>query len=95
MDPENRFSMPEEAEQEIIKLHAAHISNPHAPHLEIRPKLGTSTFEPTGPPTPHAGQVINFGTVSTGIYRSSFPQPCNLDHLQSLKLKTIMYVPIR
>ena len=90
MDPENRFSMPEEVEQEIIKLHAPLISNPHPLHVEIRPKVGTSTIEPTGPPTPQAGQVINFGIVAPGIYRSSFPQPCNLDHLQSLRLKTIM-----
>ncbi|KAL8793342.1 MAG: hypothetical protein Q9195_004020 [Heterodermia aff. obscurata] len=90
MDPTNRYSMPEEAAQEIIKLHAPLISNPHPLQLEIPPKVGTSTIEPTGPPTPQPGHVINFGVVAPGIYRSSFPQPCNLDHLQSLKLKTII-----
>ena len=90
MDPENRFSMPEEVEQEIIKLHASLISNSHPLQLRSLPKLGTSTLEPTGPPTPQAGQILNFGVVAPGIYRSSFPQPCNLDHMQSLGLKTIM-----
>ena len=84
MEPENRFALDLE---EIYNVHGPLISA--APPLST---LGTATVEQTGPPTPQAGQVINFGVVARGIYRSSFPHPTNLEHLQSLKLKTIMYV---
>ena len=54
-----------------------------------------STFgiaEASGPPSPREGLIPNFGAIDLdkGIYRSSFPHSCNLEHLKSLKLKTIV-----
>lgn len=85
MDPENRFALDLE---QIYNVHGPLIST--APPLTPEAVDGTATVEQTGPPTPQSGQVINFGVVAKGIYRSSFPHPTNLEHLQSLKLKTIM-----
>ena len=88
MDPENRFRIDLEAEREIYSIHRNLISS--RPSLSLGPVQGSATVEQTGPPTPHAGQVGNFGVVMKGIYRSQFPHPTNLDHLQSLGLKTIL-----
>ena len=85
MDPENRFALDLE---QIYNVHGPLI--PGAPPLTPEPVNGTATVEQTGPPTPQSGQVVNFGVVAQGIYRSSFPHPTNLEHLQSLKLRTIM-----
>ncbi|KAA8649140.1 hypothetical protein EYZ11_011716 [Aspergillus tanneri] len=49
---------------------------------EKRAHCITSTMEPELPP--------NFGEVVKGIYRSSFPHPCNLPALEQLGLKTIL-----
>lgn len=93
MDPENRFTLDLE---EIYKTHGPLI--PSAPPLASPVSSpssndkGVATVEQTGPPTPKEGKVINFETVSKGIHRSSFPHPTNLEHLASLKLKTIVYV---
>lgn len=48
--------------------------------------------EASGPPSPREGLIPNFGAIDIdrGIYRSSFPHSCNLEHLKSLKLKTIV-----
>ncbi|KAI4242253.1 MAG: hypothetical protein L6R40_004124 [Gallowayella cf. fulva] len=46
--------------------------------------------EESGPPSPSVGPLINFGEVSPGIYRSSFPMSGNFDHLAALGLKTIL-----
>lgn len=46
--------------------------------------------EPSGPPSPTKGPIRNFGEVSVGLYRSSFPGPDNIEHLQSLGLKTLI-----
>ena len=46
--------------------------------------------EASGPPSPREGDIRNFGEISAGIYRSSFPGSCNIEHLQSLKLKTLI-----
>ena len=57
--------------------------------------LGSSTCsdtsaEASGPPSPREGDIRHFGEIRTGIYRSSFPGSCNLEHLKSLKLKTLV-----
>jgi hypothetical protein len=88
MDPENRFSIDLEAEREIYNVHRNLISS--APPLSLKPFEGFATVEPTGPPTPQIGQVGNFGIVAKGIYRSQFPHPTNLEHLETLGLKTIV-----
>ena len=89
MDPENRFGIDLEAEREIHSVHRNLISSAHSlPHRSVE---GSATVEQTGPPTPQIGQVGNFGVVAKGIYRSQFPHPTNLEHLQTLGLRTIMY----
>lgn len=85
MDPENRFALDLE---QIYNVHGPLVST--APPLTPEPGNGTATVEQTGPPTPQSGQIINFGVVAEGIYRSSFPHPTNLEHLESLKLRTII-----
>ena len=49
-----------------------------------------ASSEPSGPPSPTSGPIPNFGEISLGIYRSSFPGPRNIEHLQSLQLKTLI-----
>lgn len=88
MDPENRFSIDLEAEREIHDVHRNLISS--APSLSLKSIEGFTTVEPTGPPTPQIGQIGNFGIVAKGIYRSQFPHPTNLEHLETLGLKTIV-----
>ena len=48
--------------------------------------------EVSGPPSPIAGAIPNFGAIDTDkrIYRSSFPHSCNVEHLKSLQLKTVV-----
>lgn len=88
MDPENRFSIDLEAEREIHDVHRNLISS--APSLSLKSIEGFTTVELTGPPTPQIGQIGNFGIVAKGIYRSQFPHPTNLEHLETLGLKTIV-----
>ena len=90
MDPENRFGIDLEAEREIYNVHRNLISSKTS--LPLAAVEGTATVEQTGPPTPQSGQVGNFGVVAKGVYRSQFPHPTNLEHLQTLGLKTILYV---
>lgn len=92
MDPENRFGIDLEAEREIYNIHRNLISS--KPSASLGLVEGTATVEQTGPPTPHSGQLGNFGVVAKGIYRSQFPHPMNLEHLQTLGLKTILCVKI-
>lgn len=42
--------------------------------------------------TPRYYPPLNFGLVETGLYRSGHPQPVNFPFLESLNLKTIIYV---
>ena len=51
---------------------------------------GSSSAERSGPPSPRPGTILNFGEIEKGLYRSSFPGPCNIEHLESLKLKTMV-----
>lgn len=48
------------------------------------------TIEDSLPPTPKVGLPVNFAEVAPGIYRSSFPQQINFEHLVELKLNTIL-----
>lgn len=48
------------------------------------------TIEDSLPPSPQVGLPVNFAEVAPGIYRSSFPQSTNFEHLAELKLKTIL-----
>ena len=63
------------------------------PHVSV----GHNAFEASspksdesGPASPYDGQIANFSVVATGIYRSAFPFAMNLDHLEGLKLRTMM-----
>ncbi|KAI9371553.1 tyrosine phosphatase family-domain-containing protein [Aspergillus egyptiacus] len=49
-----------------------------------------SSPDSTGPDVGTSDLPENFGEVAKGIYRSSFPQPCNLPALKLLGLKTII-----
>ncbi|KAL9098126.1 MAG: hypothetical protein Q9163_006156 [Psora crenata] len=51
---------------------------------------GAPSLEDSGPPSPTAGPIQNFGEIAPKIYRSSFPYASNLGHLQSLGLKTMI-----
>ena len=51
---------------------------------------GDNLTEASGPPSPREGDIRNFGEVCQGLYRSSFPGSCNLEHLESLHLKTLV-----
>jgi hypothetical protein len=80
MDPENQ--------QKIIYCHGHLIAS--RPSTQIKVK-GDMTVDDSGPPSPNnGGPVKNFGEVAPRFYRSSFPYAGNLDHLQSLGLKTIL-----
>lgn len=46
--------------------------------------------EASGPPSPTSGPIPNFGVIIPGFYRSSFPGKDNIEHLQSLNLKTLV-----
>ena len=48
------------------------------------------TVEDSLPPSPRVGLPINFAEVAPGVYRSSFPQRINFEHLAELKLKTVL-----
>ena len=83
------IEMDAELKQKIIHDHG---------HLISSSKLSGScdaqnsgSKEDTGPPTPAPGLVINFGYVAPGIYRSSFPQADNFEHLASLGLFSILW----
>ena len=51
---------------------------------------GTASVEESGPPSPQSGPPSNFGLVEESIYRSSFPQDCNISFLESLNLKAVL-----
>lgn len=82
------MKMDAESKQKIIHRHGHLISSSKPPSDSYVQEPGSK--EETGPPTPASGIVINFGHVAPGIYRSSFPQPENFEHLASLGLKTIL-----
>jgi protein tyrosine/serine phosphatase len=50
----------------------------------------STTIEESVPPSPSYGFPANFGEVTLGIYRSSFPRTSNFEHLSQLELKTIL-----
>lgn len=56
------------------------------------PAYTVTGAEASEPPSPKEGAIPNFGAVDIdqGIYRSSFPHPCNIEQLKSLKLKTVV-----
>lgn len=83
--------MDAESKQKIIHGHGHLISSSKPPGSCNAPEAGSK--EETGPPTPAPGIVINFGHVAPGIYRSSFPQAENFEHLASLKLRSILWDP--
>ena len=81
--------MDHEAQQKIIAQHGHLIASRHPSQSKIID--GLSTADDSGPPSPNLGGAVkNFGEVTPGIYRSSFPYAANLEHLRSLKLKTIL-----
>ncbi|KAL8750255.1 MAG: hypothetical protein Q9184_006489 [Pyrenodesmia sp. 2 TL-2023] len=84
--------MDTEARDKIVQSHGPLISSSMSSVFGINSKQGKGSFsvEDSGPPSPTAGPVINFGEVASGIYRSSFPMNGNFEHLRSLGLKTIL-----
>lgn len=75
------------AQQTIIQGHGHLVSQHHAKQISVRDKFSA---EDSGPPSPSSGPMNNFGEVAPGIYRSSFPQAGNMEHLRSLGLKSIL-----
>ena len=67
----------------LFALPILYWQNQHTPSLQ--PNLA-------GPPSPREGAIPNFGAIDVEkrIYRSSFPYSCNIEHLKSLQLKTIV-----
>ncbi|KAI5456524.1 tyrosine phosphatase family-domain-containing protein [Mariannaea sp. PMI_226] len=41
-------------------------------------------------PAPSNGPPVNFGIIVPGVYRSSYPKPCDFDYIKNLKLKTVV-----
>jgi len=80
--------------QRLNTVNIRHLVCPNKPQVPAEssttPKNGAFSAEDSGPPSPASGQIPNFGEVAPGIYRSSFPYACNLEHLKALKLKTVV-----
>lgn len=81
--------MDSKSQKKIIDRHGPLVSSSQIHPKNVNTK-GNFSVEDSGPPSPHSGTVSNFGEVAPGIYRSSFPYPENLEHLRSLRLKTIV-----
>lgn len=81
--------MDSSSQQKIIKSHG-HLVSTSALSDRANTKEGVS-LEESGPPSPSNGPVINFAEIVPRIYRSSFPRAGNFEHLESLKLKSILY----
>ena len=74
------------------RLNEVNIRHSFKPDDIILASSGRSdtSAEASGPPSPREGDIRNFGEIMLGMYRSSFPGSCNLEHLESLKLKTLI-----
>ena len=75
------------SQKEIIQSHGHLISHHYAQQINVKGKFGA---EDSGPPSPSSGPMNNFAQVAPGIYRSSFPQAGNMEHVRSLGLKSIL-----
>lgn len=53
-----------------------------------------STFPEEFPEAPVTGRPVNFGVVVPGVYQSSYPQREDYAYLETLKLKTLVYVSL-
>ena len=75
----------------LNRVNIKHLVAPtkNSPNTELEGCASSSTDD-SGPPSPCTRQLLNFGIVSTGIYRSAFPWATNLEHIKSLRLKTIV-----
>ena len=74
----------------LNRINIKHLVFPNKSPSKVHFKDTPSSNEDSGPPSPQSGQMPNFGVVATGIYRSAFPFAPNLEHLKSLRLKTMM-----
>ena len=76
------------------RLNEVNIKHSFSPNDVILASSACSvtSAEASGPPSPREGPIPNFGAIDMdkGIYRSSFPHSCNIEHLRSLKLKTLV-----
>lgn len=79
--------MDPESQEKIIQSHGHLVSQKPAQLVSIKGKFSA---EESGPPSPLSGPMNNFGEVAPGIYRSSFPQVGNMEHVRSLRLKSIL-----
>jgi phosphoglycolate phosphatase-like HAD superfamily hydrolase len=72
---------------EIVEADA--VANPVTGHAhEIYPLLRVSSGKSANKHVP----PLNFGHVSPGVFRSGHPQPANYAFLETLKLRTVLYV---
>ena len=82
------------AENSICTPDSANISLSNSSAISLASRTSNTppieTLEDSLPPSPSYGLPVNFGEVAPGIYRSSFPQGTNFEHLSDLKLKTIL-----
>lgn len=79
--------MDPEAQMKIVHGHGHLVSQRPAQKIDVK---GTFSAEESGPPSPSSGPMNNFAEVAPGIYRSSFPQASNMEHVRSLGLKSIL-----
>ena len=61
-----------------------------APGIAEKSVIRVSPLESEDPDVGESELPANFGEVANGIYRSAFPQSCNIPALKLLKLLTIM-----
>ena len=80
-------NMNAEDQKTIVRSHGHLVSHKSAHQTSLKSKFSA---EDSGPPSPSSGPVNNFGEVAPGIYRSSFPQAGNMEHVSSLGLKSIL-----
>ena len=86
---------PEEELHRILRDTLAEDAGSYAepPPRLVSPSSSTpSVTDDSLPPTPSYGPPVNFARVAgpAVVYRSSFPQPANFEHLAQLGLKTIL-----
>ncbi len=96
----DRGQMPERSEEppkysiSSKRLNEVNIKHSFSPDDVVLASSANTVIgtEASGPPSPQEGAIPNFGAIDIeqGIYRSSFPHSCNIQHLNSLKLKTVV-----